>query len=147
MSSEQNRLALYSFIIRQPLSHRSPLEIASKIKPAIWQSTMNKMIAYKVHLSFFVIGLGLTPEAAWMDLDKQIKPMTIATIRRFIYSPFLYRFSAFFAFFMKFTSSRHRIELTNLLHFALSSPNFSFSTEVTSPRHSRYSTYIPASPS
>ena len=50
------------------------------------------MTAYKVHLSFFVIGLGLTPEAAWMDLDKQIKPITIAAIRRFIYSPFLYGF-------------------------------------------------------
>ena len=61
-----------------------PLEIASKIKPAIWQSTMNKMIAYKVHLSFFDIGLGLTPEAAWMDLDKTIKPITIATMSRFI---------------------------------------------------------------
>lgn len=42
------------------------------------------MIAYKVHLSFFVIGLGLTPEAAWMDLDKMTKPITIAAMRRFI---------------------------------------------------------------
>ena len=50
------------------------------------------MIAYKVNLSFFDIGLGLTPEAAWMDLDKQINPITIAAIRRFINSPFLYGF-------------------------------------------------------
>lgn len=42
------------------------------------------MIAYKVHLSFFVIGLGLTPEAAWICLDKMIKPITIAAMRRFI---------------------------------------------------------------
>ena len=66
-----------------------PLEIASKIKPAIWQSTKNKITAYKVHLSFFDIGLGLTPEAAWICLDKQIKPITITAMRRFIYSPFL----------------------------------------------------------
>ena len=80
------------------------------------------MIAYKVHLSFFVIGLGLTPEAAWICLDKPIKQITIATIRRFIYSPFLYKFSAFsafFAFFMKFTSSTFPMELTNLFHSAL----------------------------
>ena len=75
-------------IYKSEKSFRNPLEIASKIKPAIWQSTMNKMIAYKVHLSFFDIGLGLTPEAAWIDLDKQIKPITIAAMIRFIYSPF-----------------------------------------------------------
>ena len=51
--------------------------------------TQNKTIAYKVHLSFFVIGLGLTPEAAWMDFDKQIKPITIAAMIRFMHSPFL----------------------------------------------------------
>ena len=61
----------------------------SQIKPAIWQSTTNKMIAYRVHLSFFDIGLGFTPEAAWMDLDKQIKPITIAAMIRFMCSPFL----------------------------------------------------------
>ena len=67
-----------------------PLEIASKIKPAIWQSTMNKMIAYNVHRSFFGIGLGAgtLPEAMRIDLDRQMKPMTIAAIRRFIHSPF-----------------------------------------------------------
>ena len=75
----------------------------------IWQRTQNKMIAYKVHLSFFVIGLGLTPEAAWMDLDKQIKPMTIATMRRFMYSPFLYRFSAVFRVF-------HEVYVFNVPH-------------------------------
>ena len=66
---------------------------------------MNKMIAYKVHLSFFDIGLGLTPEAAWMDLDKQIKPITIAAMIRFIYSPFSLQVFSLFSVFHEFCLS------------------------------------------
>ena len=38
------------------------------------------MIGCTVHLPFFGIGLGLTPEAAWMVLDKPMKPNTIAAM-------------------------------------------------------------------